>query len=154
RRHIVVQLLAESLVLALAAGAVGLVVARLGTAALLRLGSSYVPLPRLEDVHVDGRVLLFTAAVSVLTAVAFGRVPAARAARVAVRAARGRGGSRRTLGAGSSRIRNGLVVAQIALSFVLAVDAGLLLRSFLALTDTPLGYRREGVLVAYASAPA
>src|SRR5262249_13562110 len=154
RRHIVVQLLAESLVLATAAGVVGLVVARLGTAALLGLGAGHVPLPRLEDVHVAGRVLLFTASVSVLTAVPFGLVPALQAARVEVSEALGQSGSRSILGAGSSRVRNGLVVAQIALSFVLAVDAGLLLRSFLALTDTPLGYRTEGVLVAYASAPA
>jgi putative ABC transport system permease protein len=154
RRHIVAQLLAESLVLAVAAGAMGLLFARLGTDLLLRVGSRYVPLPRLEDVHTDARVLLFTAAVSVLTAVAFGLVPALQASRVEVGEALGQSGSRSILGAGSSRLRSGLVVAQIALSFMLAVDAGLLLRSFLALTDTPLGFRTEGVLLAYASAPA
>jgi predicted permease len=154
RRHIVAQLLAESLVLALAAGGVGLVIARFGTDALLRVGSRYVPLPRLADVQVDGRVLAFTAAVAVLTAIAFGLVPALRAARVDLGEALGQSGSRSVLGAGSSRIRNGLVVAQITLSFMLAVNAGLLLRSFLALTDVPLGFRTDGVLVAYASAPA
>jgi predicted permease len=154
RRHIVAQLLAESLVLALAAGAAGLVLARVGTDALLRVGSRYVPLPRLEEVGLDGRVLLFTAALSVLTAVAFGLVPALQASRVHVGEALGQSGSRSILGAGSSRVRSGLVVAQIALSFMLAVDAGLLLRSFLALTDTPLGFRTDNVLVAYASAPA
>jgi putative ABC transport system permease protein len=154
RRHIVAQLLAESLVLALAAGALGLVFARFGTDALLRVGSRYIPLPRLEEVHTDWRVLLFTAAVSVLTAIAFGLVPALQASRVDVGEALGQSGSRSILGAGSSRVRSGLVVTQIALSFMLAVNAGLLLRSFLALTDTPLGFRTEGVLVAYASAPA
>jgi putative ABC transport system permease protein len=154
RRHIVVQLLAESLVLALAAGALGVVLARFGTDALLRMGSRYVPLPRLEEVHTDWRVLLFTTAVSVLTAVAFGLVPALQASRVDVGEALGQSGSRSILGAGSSRVRGALVVSQIALSFMLAVNAALLLRSFLTLTDTPLGYRTDGVLVAYASAPA
>ena len=71
-----------------------------------------------------------------------------------VSAALHQSGSRGSLGGGSSRIRNGLVVAQIALSFMLAINAGLLFRSFAALTDTPLGFRTEGLLVAYASAPA
>ncbi|PYQ05947.1 MAG: hypothetical protein DMF83_13865 [Acidobacteria bacterium] len=154
RRHVVSQLLAESLVLALVGGAVGLLFARVGLETLLRFGSRYVPLPRLDDVQTDGRVLLFTAAVSVLTAVAFGLVPARQASRGDVSAALNQSGARGTLGAGSSRIRNGLVVVQIALSFILAINAGLLFRSFAALTDTPLGFRTQGILVAYANAPA
>ena len=154
RRHIVGQLLAESLVLALAAGAVGLLLARVGTSALLGVGARYVPLPRLEDVHTDWRVLLFTAAVSVITAVGFGLMPALQAAGVEVGETLSQSGARGSLGAGSSRLRDGLVVAQIALSLVLAINAGLLFRSFVALTDTPLGFRTEGVLVAYAQAPA
>jgi predicted permease len=154
RRHVVSQLLAESLVLAVVAGAVGLLFARIGTEALLRVGSRYVPLPRLDDVQTDGRVLLFTAAVSVITAIAFGLMPALRASRVDVSETLNQSGARGTLGAGSSTTRNGLVVAQVALSFMLAIDAGLLFRSFAALTDTPLGFRTEGILVAYANAPA
>jgi len=154
RRHVVGQLLAESLVLAVVAGAVGLMLARVGMDALLRVGSRYVPLPRLDDVHTDGRVLLFTAAVSVITAIGFGLVPALRASRGNVSEALKQAGARGTLGAGSSRLRNGLVVAQIALSFMLAIDAGLLFRSFATLTETPLGFRTDGLLVAYASAPA
>ena len=154
RRHIVGQLLAESLVLALMAGAVGLLVARLGTDALLGVGSRYVPLPRLSDVQVDGRVLLFTAVVSVITAVGFGLAPALQASRAGVGAALRQSGGRGSLGTSSSRIRSGLVVAQIALSFMLAINAGLLFRSFVALTDTPLGFRTEGLLVTYAQAPA
>jgi putative ABC transport system permease protein len=154
RRHIVGQLLTESLVLATAAGALGLLLARLGTHALLGIGARYVPLPRLEEVGLDGRVLLFTAVVSVLTAVAFGLAPALRASRAGASEAIRQSGSRGSLGAGSSRLRNGLVVAQIALSLVLAIDAGLLLRSFAALLETPLGFRAEGLLVAYAQAPA
>jgi predicted permease len=154
RRHVVSQLLAESLVLAVAAGAVGLLFARVGTETLLRVGSRYVPLPRLDDVQTDWRVLLFTAAVSVITAIGFGLVPALRAARVDVSGALNQSGARGTLGAGSSRTRSGLVIAQVALSLMLAINAGLLFRSFTALTDTPLGFRTEGILVAYANAPA
>ena len=154
RRHVVGHLLAESLVLAVAAGAVGLLCARMGTDTLLRVGSRYVPLPRLDDVQMDWRVLLFTAAVSVITAIGFGLAPALQASRGDVSEALNQSGARGTLGAGSSRIRNGLVVAQIALSFILAINAGLLFRSFAALTATPLGFRTEGILVAYANAPA
>ncbi|HEY2940865.1 MAG TPA: ABC transporter permease [Vicinamibacteria bacterium] len=154
RRHVVSQLLAESLVLALVGGAVGLLFARVGLEILLRFGSRYVPLPRLDDVQTDWRVLLFTVAVSVLTAVAFGLVPARQASRGDVSAALNQSGARGTLGAGSSRIRNGLVVAQIALSFILAINAGLLFRSFAALADMPLGFGTQGILVAYANAPA
>jgi predicted permease len=154
RRHIVGQLLAESLLLALVAGGVGLLVARVGTTALLRVGSRYVPLPRLEDVQIDWRVLLFTAGVSVLTAIGFGLVPALQATRVNVSETLNQGGARGGLGGGHSRTRSILLVAQIALSCALAIDAGLLVRSFVALGDAPLGFRAEGVLVAYAHAPA
>ena len=154
RRHIVGQLLAESLVLALMAGGAGLLFARLGTDALLRVGSRYVPLPRLDDVHTDWRVLAFTAMVSVITAVGFGLAPALQASRAGVSEALRQSGGRGSLGTSSSRVRGGLVVAQIALSFMLAINAGLLFRSFVALTETPLGFRTEGVLVTYAQAPA
>ena len=154
RRHIIGQVLAESLVLSLIAGALGLLLARFGTDALVRVGARYVPLPRLDDVHTDWPVLLFTLLVPVVTAVGFGLLPALQASRLAVSETLNQGGARGTLGSGSSRVRNGLVVAQIALSFVLAINAGLLFRSFMALTETPLGFRTEGVLVAYAHAPA
>ena len=154
RRHIVGQMLAESLVLSLIAGALGLVLARVGTDALVRVGARYVPLPRLEDIHTDWPVLFFTGLVSVITAFGFGLFPALQASRLAGAETLHQGGARGTLGSGSSRVRSGLVVAQIALSFVLAIGAGLLFRSFMALTDTPLGFRTDSVLVAYAHAPA
>jgi putative ABC transport system permease protein len=154
RRHLVGQLLAESLVLAAAAGAIGLVLARVGTDALLRLAAHFFPLPRVGDVHIDWRVLLFTGAVSLLSAVGAGLVPALRGARVDVSEALNQSGARGTLGVTSTRVRSALVVAQIALSLTLAIDAGLLLRSFVALSGTPLGFRKEGVLVGYVMAPA
>jgi putative ABC transport system permease protein len=153
RRRIVAQLLAESVVLALIGGAIGLIIARTGTDALLHVGARYVPLPRLDDVHTDWRVLLFTAVVSIITAIGFSLVPALQTSRVNVSEALNRNGSRGSLGVGSSRIRNGLVIVQIALSCMLSVNAGLLFRSFVALTDTPIGFRTDRVLVAYAHAP-
>lgn len=102
----------------------------------------------------DGRVLLFTAVVSLLTTAAFGLAPALHACRADVRDALSRSGSRGTFSAGSSLLRSGLIVAQIALAYVLAVNAGLLLRSFVSLTETPLGFQTENVLVMYAHAPA
>ncbi len=154
RRRLVRQLLAESLILSAAAGALGVAIAYAGTGALLRAGSTFVPLPRLEDVHVDWRVLLFTAAVSIVTAVGFGLVPALQASRADVTAILNQGAGKGPLGAASSRLRGSLVVAQVALSLTLAIGAGLLLRSFAALTSAPLGFRPEGVLVAYTHVPA
>jgi len=154
RRHIVGQLFAESLVLALAAGASGLLLARTLTDTLLNVGSRYVPLPRLDDVHMDWRVLLFTAAASVITAVGFGLMPALQLSRANAGDALNQNGARGSVGAGSSRMRNGLVIVQIALSYMLAINAGLFLRSFVTLTETPLGFRTESILVAYAHVPA
>jgi len=154
RRQIVSQLLAESVVLAGIASALGLLIAYAGTHALLRFRSQYVPLPRLNDVVMDGRVLLFTAVVSLLTTAAFGLAPALHACRADVRDALSHSGSRGPVGAESSLLRSGLVVVQIALAYVLAIDAGLLLRSFVSLTEMPLGFRTESVLVMYAHAPA
>lgn len=154
RRHIVGQLLAESTVLAGVAGAIGLAIARLGTSALLGISARYVPVPRINEIHVDWRVLLFAAVVSMATAVVFGLAPIYEISRLGIRDAVNRAGSRGSVGVGSARLRSALVIAQIALSFMLAINAGLLLRSFLALTDVSLGFREDHVLVTYAHAPA
>jgi len=147
RWHIIRPLLMESAVLALIGGALGLLLAQLGTAFVGRL-----PLPRLSEVRVDWMVLGFTFCISLLAVFFFGLAPAWQAARVDLHEVLK---SRGKLGGGSSpRLRNALVVAQIALSFVLAIGAGLLLRSFLTLTNVQLGYRTEGILVMYAHAPA
>ncbi len=154
RGRIVGQLLIESLVLAGVACGLGLLVAYGGTRGLLRFGTSFVPLPRLQDVHMDWRVLSFSIALSLVTTVVCGLAPALRASRVSVTDALNHGGTRGTLGGRSRGMRSGLVVAQIALSCMLAVNAGLLLRSFVRLTEAPLGFTRDGVLVIYAHAPA
>ena len=154
RQHIIGQLLVESLLLAAVACGVGLLLAYVGTHGLLRFGARYVPLPRLNDVQMDWRVLLFSVGVSMMTTVACGLAPAIQASRVSVTEALSQGGTRGTVGGSSAGMRSGLVVAQIALSCLLAVNAGLLFRSFVLLTEAPLGFQSAGVLVMYAHAPA
>jgi putative ABC transport system permease protein len=151
RWHIVRPLLAESAVLAIAGAAIGLLSAQFGIEFLLRIAPD---LPRLDEVRINAPVLAFVTGVSLLAILVFGLVPAFQAARVDPQQALQQGGSRGLLGGRSPRLRNTLVVAQIALSFVLAIGAGLLLRSFSALTNVPLGYRTDGILVMYAHTPA
>src|SRR5437867_13336215 len=93
----------------------------------------------------DRRVLLFTVLVSLLMTVFFALTPALRASRADVKDALRHGGSRGTIDSGSPAMRNGLVVAQVALAYMLAINAGLLLRSFVSLTEVPLGFRTEGI---------
>ena len=98
-------------------------------------------------------MLAFAIAASLVSSVVFGLAPAWESARVEVADALKQGGTRGVVG-GSHRLRSGLVVAEIALSFVLAIGAGLLFRSFVALTSVQMGFQSSGMLVMYAHAPA
>ncbi|HEX2253964.1 MAG TPA: ABC transporter permease [Thermoanaerobaculia bacterium] len=145
RRDLLATFLVESTVLALAGGVVGLGLAVAGVRALIAFGPEAVP--RIEQVGVNGSVLLFTLAVSLVAGVLFGAVPMLRHGRrrdltVSLRD----GGRGATTGRDRQLARNGLVVAQVALALVLLVGAGLLLRSFRALSDVDPGFRPEGVL--------
>ncbi|HYH95676.1 ABC transporter permease, partial [Hyalangium sp.] len=150
RRRLVTQLLTESLVLSLAGGALGLLLAMWGMDALLALVGE--GLPRAAEVRLDGRVVLFTAGVSVLTGLLFGLVPALQASRADLHGAM-REGARGTGGRGSGRVRSVLVVSQVALALVLLVGAGLFLRSFMALQGVDAGFEPQGVLTARLSLP-
>jgi len=153
RWQIIRPLLVESVVLALAGGSLGLLLAFFGTSALSQVSAARVPLPRLAEIQVDPLVLAFVTAISLAASILFGLAPAWQASRADQHEAL-KQGSRSMSGFRSPRLRNTLVVAQIALSLVLAVGAGLLLRSFSALNNVALGYRTEGILVMYAHAPA
>jgi len=144
RGRIVRQLLTESIVLALAGGLVGLVVAFFGTRLLLALSSGQ--LPRAFEVSIDGGVLLFSLAISLLTGVLFGLVPAFRASAMGLQQTLREGG-RSLAGGASQRLRNGLVVGEIALAVILVVGAGLMTRSFMRLLDVDPGFRPERLLV-------
>ncbi|MCE9673328.1 ABC transporter permease [Myxococcus stipitatus] len=143
RRRLVAQLLTESLLLAVAGGALGVLLAAWGMDALLALVGD--ALPRAGEVRLDATSLLFTAGVSLLTGVVFGLVPALRVSRVDLDAAM-RQGARGTADGATGRLRGGLVVGQIALALVLLVGAGLFSRSFVSLREVDPGYSPDGVL--------
>ena len=150
RSALVRQVLAESLLLALAGGALGLGITLAALAVLRRLHPAN--LPRLADVELDPTVLAFTVVTCAVTALLFGLVPALRAAGVDPQEhlkAGGRGGS-----VGDRRRgRSLLIVAEVALSVVLLVGAGLLVRSFLAMQRVDPGYDGSDVLTFELSMP-
>ena len=150
RGQIVRQLLTESLLLAGMAGVVGVALTYTALAGLARLAPA--GLPRLDDVRVDWRVAAFTIVLCVVTAVLFGLTPAVHAAEPSGGDVLRAGG--RVANAGrQGRIRNVLIAAEIALSLVLLVGGGLLMRSFLALQQVRPGFEPTGVLTFQLSLP-
>jgi putative ABC transport system permease protein len=145
RAAIVRMLLIESITLAAFGGLLGIVLASWGTRALLHFAPA--GLPRADEIHLDYAVLAFAMGLSLLSAIVFGVLPAMQASRVEF-------SSRGVLRGGSHRLRNSLVVAEIAPSFVLATGAGLFFRSFLAPNAVDMGFRQDNILVMYAHAPA
>jgi predicted permease len=144
------QFLTESVVLALAGGALGLGLAVAGVNAVLAANPASVV--RVERIGLDGRILAFTLAVALATGLAFGLAPALHArARAFFDSLKE--GARATAGRGRRLFRACLVVAEVALAAVLVVGAGLLLRSFLTLQRVDAGFDPEGVLTFQVSLP-
>jgi predicted permease len=152
RARLARALLTESLVLALLGGAAGLAIAVWGIDLLARLEA--VGIPRLAEVSTDARVLVFTLAASLATGIIFGVVPAlqATAAYALTQRLKDAGGGVVSARAGA-RARNALVVVEIGLAVMLLVGAGLLLRSFLHLQRTELGFDTRGILSFQLSLP-
>ncbi len=123
------QLLTESLLIATLGGLSGLALAWWGVRALVALSPDN--LPRLQEITVDGRVLIFTLALSVLTGLVFGLAPALQASKPALERTLKEGGAAATRG--RHWLRNLLVVGEVAMAMLLLVGAGLLLNSFLRL---------------------
>jgi putative ABC transport system permease protein len=143
RWRLVRQMLTESLIIAASGVALGLLLAKFGVAWLIALAPK--DLPRMDVVAIDPMVLAFALLAAVAAAAAFGVAPALRASRPnlahALRA------SGRTAGLGSAAmLRNGVVTAEVALSFVLLIGSGLMLRSFLALERQDPGFDARGKL--------
>jgi putative ABC transport system permease protein len=152
RGRIVRQLLTESLVLALLAGAGGLALAWWGVHALVAAAPPDVP--RLERAAIDPVVIAFTGGIAILSAIVFGVAPAVRAAQTDVHAVLKEGGR----GTGSSgvrdRLRTAVIVGELALALVLLVGAGLLIRSGIALQRVNPGFQPAGVVAMRLSLPA
>ncbi|MCY1021024.1 ABC transporter permease [Pyxidicoccus sp. MSG2] len=149
RGRVMRLLLLESLVLALAAGCVGLLGAVWGVDVLLGMSTS--ELPRITEVGLDGRVLAFTLFVSVLTGVLFGLVPALQSSAPDLHFALKDAGGRASPGGGRSR--GALVVGEVALAVVLLIGAGLLLRSLWRLQAVEPGFQTDHALTWSLSLP-
>jgi len=145
RVRLIQQLLVESLLLALAGMAAGLIVAQLGLHSLLALIPQNAPLPRSEPITIDGPVLLFSFFAALLTAIFFGLVPALRLSHVDLQDALKQGSCRGGVG-GHQTLRRCFVVAEVALALLLSVGAGLMLRSFSRLIAVDPGFRTEHLL--------
>ena len=145
RARLARQLLLEYLVVATAGGVVGAIAAS-GIVRAIRV-SSQRSVPRLADVHLDARSLLFMLAVVVLITVTFGLIPAMRSASVDAHSVL-RAGTRAAGDVGRGHLRTALVVVEVALAFTLLVGSGLLTRSFVAVVGSDRGYRTDHVLAA------
>ena len=148
RWHIVRQLLTESLVLSLSGGALGIFICVFSVKWIHILGTKSIP--RLQDVDIDARVLLFTLLLCVFSGILFGLAPALRVSRLDLNstlkdASRGSAGTSAVWGRGNN-LRRLLVVSELALSVVLLIGAGLLIRSFARLQDVSPGFNPRGVL--------
>jgi len=138
------HLLTESLLLALISGGAGLFIAVWGLSAIRFFGQGQ--LPRLDEVQINSRVLLFTLAVSVLTAILFSLIPIFKASRPDVNDVLKAGAKGATSGKSLKLWRNALVVAEVALGLVLIIGAGLMIQSFGRLINVNPGFDPENVL--------
>jgi predicted permease len=151
RGRIIRQLLTESLFLASLGGGAGILLAQGTIQALRMLGPEQ--LPRLQSVSLDGRILLFNLGVTLLAGLMFGLAPAWRGGQVNLNESLKEAG-RSATGVRQRRVRDALVMAEVALALSLLIGAGLLLRSFWKIQQTDSGFKPERVLTASLSLPA
>ncbi len=142
RWRVVRQLLTESLLLALLGGALGLLLAVWLLAGLRWLNPGSIP--RLQTIGIDNRALIFTFTAAALTGILFGLAPALRSSATSLSETLKEGG--RSLAGGHHRLRNLLVIAEIALSLVLLIGAGLLIRSFIRVLQVEPGFETRNLL--------
>jgi putative ABC transport system permease protein len=145
------QVLTESVVLGLVGCGVGLLFGWFTLRLFLAIAPAEVP--RLDEVHVNGRVLLFTLAVTALCSILFGVGPASRVSRADVSSRLRSQTTRGSLRGMAPRVRSALVVGEVALSLVLLIASGLLLRSFTRLSHMDLGFSTDRILVITTSFP-
>src|SRR5262249_51641076 len=147
RWRLVRQFLTESVLLSTFGGVLGLA---LGYAMMAALKKAVPPftLPREANVAIDERVLLFALALSVITGIVFGLAPAVQATRPDLASSMKQGGRGSSSGGARHRLRSGLVVAEVALAFVLLTGAGLLIRSFFQMQQVDPGFDSTNVITA------
>ena len=155
RWRVVRQLLTESVVLSVAGGLVGLLVAYAGTRGLTAAlpQNQVAALPFLANLHVDARMLVFSFALSLVTGIVFGLAPAIQASRLELTGVLKEGGRNASAGSGH-RLRAALVVTEIALAVVLLVGSGLLMKSLFRLLQTSPGFNPQNVLTMSVVLPA
>ena len=144
RGRLLRQLLTESVLLAIGGGLLGLLLAHLGTKLLLSLQPAGIP--RLDVVRVDGAVIAFTGLVAIATGVLFGLIPAFQATRGDLVSSLKEGGKGALASRRAGRMREGLVITEIALAVMLLAGAGLLMRSFARLQSVNPGFRTAEAL--------
>lgn len=149
RFDVIRQLVTESMLLAVLGGVVGVLLAQWALAALITFGADFIP--RAIEIRIDPLALGFALAVSLVTGLAIGLLPASQAAGVNVQAALKEAG-RGTVGAGS-RLRSALLVTEVSLSLVLLIAVGLLLTSFARLQQVKPGFQPDGVFTAQLALP-
>jgi predicted permease len=151
RVRVVRQVLTESIMLALAGGIGGGLIALWGTNLLITLSPENIP--RLQEIRLSGPVFVFTLLISLLTGLLFGLAPAAHASKTALTGSLNEGGRSGYEGARGNRLRGGLVIAEIAIALMLMIGAGLLLTSFWRLSKVDPGFNPQNVLTLRISLP-
>jgi len=151
RLRTVRQLLTESVLLSVVGGALGLLLAWWGVRFLLKLGPSDIP--RVDNIHLDAWVLFFTFVVSLLTGVCFGFAPALQTSHVDIGETLKESGRSGSGGPRAQRIRSAFIVAEVALTFILLIGAGLLIRSFWSLQQVDPGFKIDHLLTLDLSLP-
>jgi putative ABC transport system permease protein len=151
RRRLIAQLLTESLVLAAAGGAAGLLLAAWGVQALLSLAPSN--LPRLTSVRVDTSVILYTSLASLFTGLVFGAAAALQSATATAGEFLKERGRTESPGASGRRLRDAFAIGEIAVALVLVIGAGLLVRSVVAMNKVERGFDPRGILAVRVELP-
>ena len=151
RGRLLRQFLTESVLLGLLGGVLGLLLAFWGVKAIV--AANLESLPRVDEIGIDGRSLLFTLGISLLTGVLFGLAPALHARAGAFFTSLKEGGQRATAGAGRQLLRRVLVVVEVAFAATLVIGGGLLIRSFWLLQNVDPGFDPHGLLSLQVSLP-
>ncbi len=151
RSHIVAQFLTESVLLSMAGGVLGLIFAAISLQLLTRVGNNFIP--RVEEISLDPMVLVFTLGVSIVAGLILGVVPALQASMHAVNDALKDSSRDSTSDRSRNRFRSGLLIAEIAVSFVLLIATSLLISSFVRIHNVSPGFRSEGIFAGFIVVP-